>query len=79
MEDKILTCKNCGKTFMYFHGEQEYYNKRGYAEPKYCRYCRKIKLEERENRGFHEALMHNGSMRKFTKHGRGYFEKMRNW
>ena len=40
-EDKELTCKDCGKTFVFTAGEQEFYAERGFQnEPQRCKACR---------------------------------------
>lgn len=39
--DKTLTCRDCGKDFMFTSGEQEFYAQRGLMnEPKRCSDCR---------------------------------------
>lgn len=42
MPDKMLKCveKGCGKEFPFTEGEQEFYQTRGYEEPKRCKECR---------------------------------------
>ena len=53
MEDKKITCKDCGKEFIFTVGEQEFYKEKGFLPPKRCRFCRKArkerKLEKEEN------------------------------
>lgn len=40
-EDKELVCRDCGKTFTFTAGEQEFYVSRGLqSEPTRCRECR---------------------------------------
>ena len=40
-EDKVLTCKDCGKEFVFTAGEQEFYAEKGFEnEPKACKECR---------------------------------------
>lgn len=40
-EDKELTCKDCGKTFIFTAGEQEFYAEEGFQnEPQRCKECR---------------------------------------
>lgn len=51
MEDKIkkelvgkeIKCKNCGRTFIWTEGEQEYYKSMEFPEPQRCWRCRQIK------------------------------------
>jgi CxxC-x17-CxxC domain-containing protein len=40
-EDKTLTCKDCGSSFVFTAGEQEFYASRGFQnEPQRCKACR---------------------------------------
>ena len=40
-EDKELVCKDCGKTFVFTAGEQEFYAEKGFQnEPQRCKECR---------------------------------------
>ena len=40
-EDKTLTCKDCGGSFVFTAGEQEFYASRGFQnEPQRCKDCR---------------------------------------
>lgn len=40
-EDKTLTCKDCGSSFVFTAGEQEFYASRGFQnEPQRCKNCR---------------------------------------
>jgi len=41
MDDKTLTCKECGKLFTYLAAEREFYEGRGIEEPKVCIDCRR--------------------------------------
>lgn len=44
MEDKKLTCKDCGKEFVFTVGEQEFYQEKGFTnDPVRCPECRKAK------------------------------------
>lgn len=45
MEDKILTCKECGEKFTLTVDDQKWYEEKGYKEPKRCKLCRKLKRE----------------------------------
>lgn len=43
-EDKELVCKDCGKTFVFTAGEQEFYAEKGFQnEPQRCKECRSAK------------------------------------
>jgi CxxC-x17-CxxC domain-containing protein len=47
--DKTLQCRDCGKSFTFTEGEQEFYNSRGYTEPQRCPDCRAAKKAARGN------------------------------
>jgi len=53
MEDKKVTCKECGNEFIFTVGEQEFYKEKGFEnEPKKCKECRakaKSKDKRRSN------------------------------
>lgn len=40
-KDKELVCKDCGETFPFTAGEQDFYNEKGLAAPKRCKRCRR--------------------------------------
>lgn len=40
-EDKEIACKDCGKTFVFSVGEQEFYKSKNFPFPKRCRQCSK--------------------------------------
>ncbi len=43
-EDKTLTCKECGKEFVFTAGEQEFYAEKGFVnEPQRCKECRRAR------------------------------------
>jgi CxxC-x17-CxxC domain-containing protein len=40
-QDKVLTCRDCGKEFLFTAGEQAFYEEKGFQhEPTRCRNCR---------------------------------------
>ena len=48
MEDKTLTCVDCGNEFVFTAGEQEFYKEKGFDnDPKRCKDCRDKKKNER--------------------------------
>ncbi len=50
MEDKTLTCKDCGSEFIFTVGEQEFYKEKQLEnEPKRCNNCRSAKKANRSN------------------------------
>lgn len=41
MQDKIITCKDCGTEFTFTVGEQEFYAQKGFEnDPVRCKECR---------------------------------------
>ncbi len=45
--DKNLVCEDCGKTFVFTAGEQEFYQKKGFESPRRCPECRASRKSER--------------------------------
>jgi hypothetical protein len=41
--DTGLTCRQCGKEFIFTAGEQEFYSQKGFSQPSRCRQCREDK------------------------------------
>ena len=67
-EDKILTCKDCGRQFTFSTGEQEFYAQKGFQnEPARCAPCRRARKKERASGGGVEprppASLHNAPVR----------------
>lgn len=51
MEDKKLTCKDCGKEFIFTVGEQEFYKEKGFDnDPVRCPECRKARKAQNSRR-----------------------------
>ncbi len=49
-EDRTLTCKDCGKEFIFTAGEQEFYAEKGFEhDPLRCRDCRDKRRHSRES------------------------------
>ncbi len=46
-DDQQLTCRDCGKTFMFTAGEQEFYASRNLSAPQRCKDCRNARKSER--------------------------------
>ena len=47
-QDKSLRCSDCGATFTFTSGEQEFFQTKGFTnEPKRCPACRQAKKLER--------------------------------
>ncbi len=59
--DKTLTCRDCGTSFTFTAGEQEFYEKRGLMhEPTRCTQCR---TDRRRSRGYESGGAGGGSTR----------------
>lgn len=51
MEDKKITCKDCGTEFVFTVREQEFYKEKGLEnDPKRCKACRDKRKKEKENK-----------------------------
>lgn len=51
MEDRNLTCKDCGKDFTFTVGEQEFYKEKGFEnDPVRCSECRKARKHQNNGR-----------------------------
>jgi len=47
IQDKNLTCTDCGSSFVFTAGEQQFYQEKGFAhEPRRCKDCRSSKKGE---------------------------------
>ncbi len=62
-EDKTLVCKECGKEFVFFASEQEFYESKGFTnEPGRCPACRQARkqrlgiVSERPERQMYPAV-----------------------
>ena len=48
--DKSIQCSDCGTTFTFTAGEQEFFASKGFTnEPKRCPQCRRAKKEQKNN------------------------------
>lgn len=48
--DKSIQCSDCGTTFTFTAGEQEFFASKGFTnEPKRCPQCRRAKKEQRNS------------------------------
>ena len=45
--NKDLTCSDCGQSFVFTDKEQEFFQEKGFSEPKRCRQCRDARKAER--------------------------------
>ena len=57
-EDRVLTCKECGREFTFSASEQEFYAEKGFTnEPLRCKDCRAAKkYATRGERQMYEAV-----------------------
>ena len=52
IQDKTLTCKDCGNSFVFTTGEQEFYKEKGFEnEPVRCGQCRNARKNTQGGRG----------------------------
>ncbi len=65
-EDKVLTCRDCGREFVFTAGEQEFYQTRGLMhEPRRCPSCRASRRSDgpgasaRPSREMHDVICAN--------------------
>ena len=49
MQDKTLTCSDCGQEFTFTAGEQEFYQQKGFSEPTRCSSCRAARKAARSS------------------------------
>ena len=61
MADKTLTCRDCGNTFTFTEGEQDFYGQKGYSEPGRCPDCRAAKKAARSSGGYGDSYGSYGS------------------
>jgi len=47
-QDRTLNCADCGGTFVFTAGEQEFYQGRGFSDPKRCPSCRAARKGNRQ-------------------------------
>jgi CxxC-x17-CxxC domain-containing protein len=45
--DKTLQCRDCGNSFTFTEGEQDFYSTKGYSDPQRCPDCRAAKKASR--------------------------------
>lgn len=53
MQDKTLTCKDCGNEFVFTASEQEFFAEKGFTnEPGRCTECRAARKQQNNRGGF---------------------------
>lgn len=58
-KDKNIKCRDCGKEFIFSVGEQDFYRKHNYCDPKRCSSCRFIKRKTVEHQFWDGMVRHN--------------------
>ncbi len=57
MADQEITCRDCGATFEFTEGEQEFYASKDLSAPQRCKDCRAAKKASRQGpREMHAAV-----------------------
>jgi len=56
MKDKTITCIGCGRPFDFSSGEQEFFKKKDFNDPKRCPQCRAKRKQEKFDRLSREEL-----------------------
>ncbi len=57
MADQEITCRDCGATFTFTDGEQEFYNSRNLSAPQRCKACRDARKSQKTgDREMHDAV-----------------------
>lgn len=60
MADQQLTCRDCGTTFTFTEGEQEFYASKQLSAPQRCKDCRNQRKSQRMgDRQMHDAVCAN--------------------
>lgn len=55
--DKELTCRSCGQSFLFTASEQEYYAQKGFnTAPRRCKDCRRAQRSRKEKRPVYRAV-----------------------
>jgi len=49
MQDKEITCKDCGKAFIFTQGEQVFYAEKKFDDPIRCPECRRARKVKKNN------------------------------
>jgi CxxC-x17-CxxC domain-containing protein len=52
MSDRTLTCRDCGREFVFTSGEQDFYTQRGFSDPQRCPECRAQRKTQRNQGGY---------------------------
>lgn len=76
MEKKVLRCQDCYNKFIFTVKQQQAYAERGWDDPIRCPSCRARKKEIRATQEDIRSLMSGCTIRKYSRHGRGFFSKL---
>lgn len=53
MQDKTITCRDCGCDFIFTEGEQAFYAEKGFTnDPVRCPDCRRAKKQQRNDNDY---------------------------
>ena len=69
--DTTLTCRDCGQTFSFTSGEQDFYASRGFSEPSRCPDCRAARKSQRDRGSSYESYGSSGYGGGYGPGGRG--------
>lgn len=64
MQEKTITCNQCGKLFIFTVGQQERVSALGFDEPERCRDCREKKSKESLSRREEKMRQKEGELRR---------------
>ncbi len=57
MADQEITCRDCGSSFTFTEGEQEFYDSKGLSAPQRCKDCRSARKNQNSGpRELHDAV-----------------------
>ena len=76
MKNKVIRCQDCCNNFVFTAKQQESYAERGWGDPIRCPSCRARKKEIFRINEDYKRMMQSGSMRLYSRHGRGFFRKL---
>ncbi len=78
MQDKVLRCQDCYKEFIFTKKQQLQYAENGWQDPIRCPVCRERRRLRRELfDNDYVSLMQGCALRRYSRHGRGYFGAFR--
>ena len=61
LQDKELTCQDCGEKFIFTVGEQQFFAEHQFTPPKRCSFCRQLLRQKRKAlEGGRREVRHEG-------------------